>query len=288
MEKITPDHLLMSTTYQVDTSHRHDALAPKIAFQRWQAVQDAIDKSESLYDRWYELSYALEDARQEALAASAKAHAEGKNAPAGTAAKVFQAELDLNGCFEAFRASRRAIVTARKPYDALWEDPAFLAAYRETVAAEFVKRREAVRAAFAELDGNLAALGSLYGSLGDLTLNGLLRDDVSALTFDGKPIEHSSVFLAPHRSWTAPKLAEAMSEVRRFVRNDDPVTGGTLLAGDLDDIANALPELADKRYDEWQDELTRTEADRYGVIMNASTGRRTVGSSRVENGSYSA
>jgi hypothetical protein len=134
------------------------------------------------------------------------------------------------------------------------------------VAAEFIKRREAALLAFAELDGNLAALGSLYSSLGDLTLNRLLRDDVSSLTFDGRPIESGGVFLSSNRSWAAPKLAEAMNEVRRFVRNDDPIAGGTLLAEDLETVSAALPELAEQRYDEWQRDLATDRAERFGTM----------------------
>jgi hypothetical protein len=111
MAKTTPDELLLSPAYSVDETIRHNALAPAVADERWKVVAAATDNVERLYLRWHELTEAVVEARQNALASSAKAHAEGKNAPAGAAAKVLQAELEVDGCLEAFRA---ALVDARR------------------------------------------------------------------------------------------------------------------------------------------------------------------------------
>jgi hypothetical protein len=77
------------------------------------------------------------------------------------------------------------------------------------------------------------------------------------------------VFTDNTDSWAAPKLSEALSDIRRYVLSDDPIKGGTLLTEDLGTIAAALPGLAEQRYEEWQDKLaasrmTMRHASPYG------------------------
>ncbi|MGW8065850.1 hypothetical protein ACVV2G_27160 [Streptomyces ziwulingensis] len=253
---------------------RHGSLAPDAAETRWEAVRAAFENVESLSDRWYELNEAASDARAAAVAASAEAVTGGKKTPAGGAAKVLEAELAVEGCGVAIRKAIATLRDARRSYDALWDDTAFVAEYREAVAAEFLKRRKAVLKAFNELDANLPALAEAYALLGDFTLDHLLSDAVTSLEFDGRPMANASVFMRPHRSWLAPKLSEAMTEVRQYMTNDDPITGGTLLAEDLDTVAAALPDLVDKRYEQWQDDLAAARIEQYGVDHNTDTGRR--------------
>lgn len=260
----TPDDLITSDVLALAACN-HGALAPEIAETRYQAVRKTFGKVESLRERWEKLTEEAADIRQAALVASAEAADSGKKMPSGFAAKVQEAELNADGCIVAIRKAIAELRNARRAYDALWDNPAFIAEYRQALAAEFIKRREAVLKAFKELDANLPALAELYGTLGEFTLDHLLTDEVTAIEFNGEPLHNGRTFLAPERSWMAPKLSEAMTEVRRFVLNDDLITGGTLLAEDLDAVAAALPELAEKRYEEWQDELARIRAEKYGV-----------------------
>ncbi|WP_435058701.1 hypothetical protein [Streptomyces sp. bgisy060] len=269
----TPDDIITGDVLALAACN-HGTLAPEIAETRYQAVRRAFGKVESLRERWEMLSEDAANARQTALVASAEAADSGRKMPTGSAAKVLEAELAADGCVVAIRKAIADLRNARRAYDALWNDMAFVAEYRETVAAEFLKRRKTVLKAFKELDVNLPALAELYGTLGEFTLDHLLRDSVNSIEYNGEPLTHGGVFLRTHASWTAPKLSEAMAEVRRFVTNDDPITGGTLLAEDLDTVAAALPELAEKRYEEWQDELARIRVEKYGVEHHVDTGRR--------------
>jgi hypothetical protein len=265
----TPDDLITGDVLALAACN-HGALAPEIAESRYQDVRKAFEKMESLSDRWEKLTEEAAEVRQAALIASAEAADSGKKMPSGFAAKVQEAELNADGCIVAIRKAIAELRNVRRSYDALWDDPAFVAEYREAVAVEFLKRRENVLKAFKELDANLPVLAELYGTLGEFTLDHLLNGEVTAIEFNGEPMVNGRTFLAPEHSWTAPKLSQAMTEVRRFMTNDDPITGGTLLAEDLDTVAKALPGLADKRYDDWQDELARIRAERFGVDSGGS------------------
>ncbi len=252
---ITPNHEFMMR------NKRHGVLAPKAAEDRWQDVQAAAVEMDRLMDLYYERAEAAEDTESEAVAAHARAAESGKAAPANTAAKVTEAQLAVKGTLSAFRAMLSRLVAARKAYDALFDDSAFIAEYREAVSAEFLKRREAAVNAFKELDSELSALAELYPLLGDFTLNHLLGDVVHEIEFNGSKLEHAGVFTENDRSWAAPKLSEAVNEVRRFVLNDDPIQGGTLLTEDLDVIADALPALAEQRYEEWLERLAASRME---------------------------
>ncbi|MFG2682588.1 hypothetical protein [Streptomyces sp. NPDC048392] len=165
------------------------------------------------------------------------------------------AKLAVDGALSAFRANLPRLSAARKAYDALFDDRAFVTEYRASVAAEFLKRRDAAVKAFKSLDAQIPALAELYTLLGDFTLNSLLGDTVRDVEFNGSNLEDGAVFTGNADSWAAPKLAGALNEVRRYVLSDDPIKGGTLLTEDLGTIAAALPELAEQRFEEWQDDL---------------------------------
>ncbi|MFE2556709.1 hypothetical protein ACFXGT_11830 [Streptomyces sp. NPDC059352] len=254
-EKITPEELITPNHEYMMSNQRHGVLAPKIAGDRWQALQAVVSEMNRLSDLYYERAEAAEDMRLAAVAAHARAADSGKAVPAGMGTKVQDAKLAVDGTLAAFRSTLPRLVSARKAYDALFNDREFIAEYRETVAAEFLKRRESALKAFKELDTQIPALAELYRLLGEFTLDHLLSDSVAALTFNGEHLENGNVFTKYERSWAAPKLSEAVSQVRDFVVNDDPVLGGTLLAEDLGTVARALPELAEKRYDEWLEDL---------------------------------
>lgn len=266
-EIITPEDLVNDDHEFMMRNKRHGSLAPKVAEDRWQELQAVVTEMQRLNDLYYERAEAAEDIRLDAVAVNARAASSGKAVPAGTAVKVLEAKLAVDGCLAAFRAEIPRLVAARKAYDALWDDRSFISEYREAVASEFVQRRDAAVKAFKDLDANLPVLAELYGLLGDFTLEHLLKDAVTDLAFNGHNLENGHVFTAYERSWTAPKLREAMGQVRRYVLNDDPVLGGTLLAEDLSVIADALPELAAKRYDEWQETL---EAEAPMKMSNAN------------------
>lgn len=263
-EVTTPEDLITSNHEFMMSNNRHGSLAPKVAEDRWQALRAVVSEMDRLIDLYYERAEAAEDARLEAVAANARAASSGKAVPAGTGAKVMDAQLAVDGCLSAFRATLPRLVAARKAYDVLWDDREFIAEYRQAVASEFVTRREAALKAFNELDSQIPALAELYGLLGEFTLNRLLGDFVSSLEFNGNALSNGRVFTAPERSWMAPKLSEAMTEVRRFVLNDDPVLGGTLLTEDLDTVSDALPALIDKRYEEWREELAKSRMQMVG------------------------
>ncbi|WP_405892433.1 hypothetical protein OG612_18635 [Streptomyces sp. NBC_01527] len=252
----TPEDLITSDHEFMMRNIRHGALAPKAAGDRWQAVQAVAAEMDRLSDLYYQRAEAFEDIRADAVAANARAADSGKAAPAGTGAKVMDAELAVAGTLAAYKAALPRLAAARKAYDALFADRAFITEYRDALSSEFVKRHESAVKAFRELDSQVPALAELYGLLGDFTLNGLLGDTVREIEFNGSTLANGGTFTGSGvKSWDAPKLSEAMSTVRGYVLNGDPVYGGTLLAEDLDAIAAALPGLAEQRYDEWQEEL---------------------------------
>ncbi|MFE5076906.1 hypothetical protein [Streptomyces halstedii] len=270
MTEITPEDLVTSNHEFMMRNKRHGVLAPKVAEDRWQALQAVVSEMDRLTELYYERAEAAEDAHLGAVAANARAADTGKAVPAGTAVKVMDARLAVDGTLSAFRGNLPRLATARKAYDALFEDRAFITEYRSSIASEFLKRREAAVKAFKELDAEIPALAELYGLLGDFTLTHLLSDELGEIEFNGSPMEHGGVFTGQGtESWDAPKLSEALSNVRRYVLNDDPIQGGTLLTEDLPTIAAALPELAEQRYEEWQDRLasermTMRNASPYG------------------------
>lgn len=254
-DNTTPEDLITPNHEYIMRNQRHGVLAPEIAGDRWQALQAVVSEMNRLSDLYYERAEAAENVRAEAVAANARAADSGKAAPAGSGAKVMDAELAVAGTLSAFKAALPRLVAARKAYDALFDDRDFIGEYRETVAAEFLKRRAAAVKAFKELDTQIPALAELYGLLGDFTLNHLLGDTVRAIEFNGSKLEHGGLFTENDDSWAAPKLSQALSDVRRYALSDDPIKGGTLLTEDLGTIAAALPELAEQRYEEWQEKL---------------------------------
>jgi hypothetical protein len=254
-EKITPEDLITPHHEYMMRNQLHGVLAPKVAGDRWQALQAVVSEMNRLSDLYYERAEAAEDARLAAVAAHARAADSGKAVPAGMGAKVQDAKLAVDGTLSAFRAALPRLVAARKAYDALFSDREFITEYRKAISAEFVTRREVAVKAFEELDAQIPALAELYGLLGDFTLNHLLSDAVHNIEFNGSELEHGGLFTANDDSWAAPKLSQALSDVRRYVLSDDPIKGGTLLTEDLGTIAAALPDLAEQRYEEWQEEL---------------------------------
>ncbi|MFF7492679.1 hypothetical protein [Streptomyces rubiginosohelvolus] len=251
----TPEDLITPDLEFKMRNIRHGALAPKVAGDRWQAVQAVAAEMERLTDLYYQRAEAAEDARLEAVALNARAADTGKTIPAGTAVKVMDARLAVDGTLSAFRANLPRLEAARKAYDALFDDRAFIAEYRDAVVPEFLKRRAAAVKAFKELDAQIPVLAEAYYLLGDFTLNRLLSDTVGEIEFNGSPLTDGSVFADYQGAWTAPKLSKALSDIRGYVLSEDPIKGGTLLAEDLGTIADALPELAEQRYEEWQDAL---------------------------------
>ncbi|MFE5615489.1 hypothetical protein [Streptomyces sp. NPDC056524] len=254
-EKITPEDLITPNHEYMMSNQRHGVLAPKVAGDRWRALQAVVSEMNRLSDLYYERAEAAEDIRLDAVAAYARAADSGKAVPAGMGTKVQDAKLAVDGALTAFRATLPRLVAARKAYDALFSDRAFITEYRQAIATEFIERREAAVKAFKELDAQIPALAELYDLLGDFTLNHLLGDTVREIEFNGSNLEHGGLFTENSDSWAAPKLSQALSNVRRYVLSDDPIKGGTLLTEDLGVIAAALPDLAEQRYEEWQEAL---------------------------------
>jgi molybdopterin converting factor small subunit len=258
----TPEDLITPEYDFMMRNKRHGVLAPKVAEDRWQALQAVVSEIERLSELYYQRAEEAEDARLAAVAANARAADTGKAVPAGTAVKVMDAQLAVDGTLRAFRDNLPRLTAARRDYDALFSDRNFIAEYREAVAAEFVKRRAAVVKAFKELDAQIPALAELYDMIGKFTLDGLLGDTLASLEYDGEKLTHGGVFTGQgHGSWDDPKLSKAMSEVRRYVLNEDPIMGGTLLAEDLDTISAELPALLEKRYEEWQEKLAESRME---------------------------
>ncbi|MFD3536277.1 hypothetical protein [Streptomyces sp. NPDC058664] len=230
---ITPEDLITSNHDFMMHNRRHGALAPNAAEDRWQALQAVVREMHRLTELYEERDKAAEEAHREAVAAHARAASSGKAVPAGTGAKVTDAKLAVAGVLSAFRATLPQLVATRKAYDALFDDRTFVAEYREAVSAEFLKRREAAVKAFKTLDAEIPALAELYPLLGDFTLNHLLSDALADIEYNGEQGAHWNLFTENTDSWAAPKLAEALSDVRRYVLSDDPIKGGTLLTEDL-------------------------------------------------------
>ncbi|MFG2815731.1 hypothetical protein [Streptomyces sp. NPDC048410] len=256
-EITTPEDLVTDNHELMMRNRRHGVLAPKVAEERWQALHAVVGEMERLTELYYERAEAAEDARLEAVAANARAADSGKAFPAGLGSKVQDAELAVDGTLAAFRGTLPRLHAARRAYDALFDDRAFVAEYREVVSAQFLERREAAVEAFKTLDAEIFALAELYTLLGDFTLNHLLHDALADIEFNGEPVTDGNVFTENHSSWPSPKLSEALSEVRRYVLNDDPIKGGTLLTEDLSAITDALPGLAEQRYEKWQEDLAK-------------------------------
>lgn len=263
-EVITPEDLVTNDHEFMKRNVRHDSLAPKVAEERWRLVEAVVSEMDRLSELYHEKVGEANAAEREAVELNAKSAATGKAVPAGTALKALEAKLAVDGCLEAFKAQLPKLVAARRAYDALFKDSVFVGQYREAVSAEFVKRRAAAIKAFQSLDTQLSALSGLYQTLGDFTLNSLLISTVRDIEFDGNKLTNGGIFTgagARSNSWDDPRLTEAVRTVRRYVLNEDPIKGGTLLAEDLNTVAAALPELADKRYEEWQEELATAHLD---------------------------
>ncbi|WP_030782154.1 hypothetical protein [Streptomyces sp. NRRL S-920] len=254
-EEITPEDLITDNHEFMMHNVRHGSLAPKTAEERWQELQAVVGQIERLTDLYYERAEAASNARADARAAHARSAETGKAAPAGIGAKVLDAELAVDGTLSAVRGALDRLPIVRKAYDALFEDDAFVTEYRKAVSAEFLKRRDVAIKAFQVLEAQVPALAELYTTLGEFTLDHLLWDTVSDIEFNGEKLSNGGVFTKSECSWAAPKLATAISEARRIILSDDPVTGGTLLTENLNTIAAALPELAEQRYEEWQEAL---------------------------------
>ncbi|MFE9974221.1 hypothetical protein ACFYRD_26525 [Streptomyces hirsutus] len=261
-EITTPEDLITNNHDHMMRNKRHGVLAPKVAEERWQALQAVVSEMDRLTELYYERAEEAEDARLAAVAANARAADSGKAVPAGTGVKVLDARLAVDGTLSAFRANLPRLEAARRAYDALFNDRAFISEYRDAVSAEFLKRRTAAIKAFKALDAEIPYLAELYKLLGDYTLNGLLGDVVGDIEFNGEKLTHGGVFTGQGRdSWNDPKLNEALSKVRGYVLHDDPIQGGTLLTEDLDTIAAALPDIAEQRYEEWQEALAASRME---------------------------
>ncbi|MFD0074494.1 hypothetical protein ACFVIY_18880 [Streptomyces sp. NPDC127166] len=255
-EEITPEDLITPNHEFMMHNIRHGSLAPKVAEERWQALQAVTAEIERLSDLYYDKVASANAAEKEAVKLNAEAAATGKAVPSGTAVKALEAKLAVNGCGEALKAQLSKLSVVRNAYDALWDDLAFVAKYRAAISSEFLKRRTVALKAFRELEAQVPALAELYQTLGEFTLDHLLKDSVHAIEFDGNPLPNGGVFTGQgHGGWDAAKLREAIGTARRYVLNDDPIMGGTLLTEDLNTISAALPELAEQRYEEWQEEL---------------------------------
>ncbi|MGV9728467.1 hypothetical protein ACWDUE_13975 [Streptomyces albogriseolus] len=228
---ITPNHDFMMR------NKRHGTLAPKVAEDRWQSLQAVVREMERLSDLYYQRAEAAEDVRLEARNAHARAASTGKAAPTGTAVKVMEAELAVDGTLSALRAMLPRLESARKAYDALFTDRAFIEQYRNALIPEFLQRRETVLSAFAELENNVPALAELYQLIGVYTLRDLLG-------------ENHTRYMPANHGWSAPALAEALSTIRGFVDDPSGIRAGTLLAEPLGTIEAELPALAEAREEE--------------------------------------
>ncbi|KIX79225.1 hypothetical protein SF12_05700 [Streptomyces sp. MBRL 601] len=265
----TPEDLITPNIEFMMRNIRHGVLAPNLAGERWQALQAVVSEMDRLRELYYQRAEAAEDARLEAVALNARAADTGKAVPAGTGARVMDARLAVDGTLSAFRANLPRLQAARKAYDALFDNREFITEYRAAISAEFLKRRQVAVKAFQALDAEIPALAELYTLLGDFTLNHLLGDSLAEIIYDGEPGPDGNLFTDNTDSWAAPKLNEALSIVRGYVLNEDPIKGGTLLTEDLDIIADALPALAEQRYEEWQEalaasQMTMRHASKYG------------------------
>ncbi|NEB08475.1 hypothetical protein G3I32_06245 [Streptomyces coelicoflavus] len=213
----------------------HDDLAPEIAAKRWQRVTELSEGCDELTSRWYDLEAEVTAAHNAAAKAHADALRKGTKAPT-TAAKAYEAEKALEGCSIVLAEAVTELRKARKAYDTLLNDRAFVLAYRDAVVAEFKAQRAEAAKRFHALSSAVMQTRRRYVRLMELTVDG-----TDAIHDDQIP------YLPLGKGWANPALVDSLSTLEVQVKETDPVLSGDLLTMPLAELSEVATELAEDR-----------------------------------------
>jgi hypothetical protein len=213
----------------------HDDLAPDIAAERWAKVTEASDACDTLSEKWYELEAGVKAAHTNAAKAHADALRKGTKAPT-TAATAYEAEKRLEGCSIVLAETVAEVRKARKAYDGLLNDRAFVSAYRDAVIAEFKAQRAEAAKRFNALASAVSQTRRRYVRLMELTVDGM-----DAIPEDAIP------YLPLKGGWAAADLGNSLSTLEAQIKEADPVLSGDLLTMPVDEITEVAEELAEDR-----------------------------------------
>ncbi|WP_031509246.1 hypothetical protein [Streptomyces megasporus] len=225
----------------------HCDLAPAVAAERWKKVRELSDFCDDLEARWHELESEAEAIRKNAAKAHAEALRKGTKAPS-TAAKAFEADAALEGCSLVLSETVTELRRARKSYDSLLNDTAFLNEYREAVITEFKAQREKAAEAFKAAAGHINATRRRYGTLVNLTVNHL----------DAIPEEARYHLPLRGTGWGNADVSTSLNMLQKQFNEDHPLFSGDFFTMPLGEIAEAAEELAEER---------KATADRRNYLM---------------------
>ncbi|MFF4582956.1 hypothetical protein ACFY15_31935 [Streptomyces sp. NPDC001373] len=213
----------------------HCDLAPDVAIELWEKVQELCDSCDGLEMRWLELESEREAVRQNAARVHAEAMRKGTKAPA-TAAKAFEADAQLEGCSLALSETVTDLRRARAAYEALLKDRAFLNKYRTAVIAEFNTQRKRAAEAFSVAAGAINETRRRFGVLHSLTMGGLL--DI--------PEEAEGYLSLAGKGWGQADLSSAVDVISRQMSETDPFVSGEFLTAPMDEINATAIETAER------------------------------------------
>ncbi|MFC7922213.1 hypothetical protein [Streptomyces cinereoruber] len=230
-----PDDIWTDEAQLLGQGSWHCDLAPDIAVERWGKVAELRDSCDRLEEHWYELESATEEVRKDAAKAHANALRKGTKPPS-TAAKVLDADAQLEGCSMVLAETVTDLRRARKAYDALLDDRVFLNNYRSAVIAEFKAQRKRAAEAYNVAAGAIAETRRRYSALNSLTMGGLL--DI--------PEDDKGYVVVGRIGWGQAGLSEALELISRQVREDDPFLSGEFLTLPMEKVNAMAVERAEK------------------------------------------
>ncbi|MGW7430587.1 hypothetical protein ACWGIN_13670 [Streptomyces sp. NPDC054861] len=232
----TPPHDIWTAELQIlGTDPWHCDLAPAVAAERWEKVQELNDLCYTLEERWPELESEAEDIRKNATKAHAEAVRKGVKAPS-TAAETLEAYARLEGCSMALSEAVTDLKRARATYEALLNDRAFLNKYRKAVIAVFNAQRKRAADAFAAAAGAIGETRRRYDTLHSLTMGAMLdipEDAHGYLGLSGK-------------GWAQADLSSALNIISRQVAETDPFLSGEFLTAPMDEVNATAIETAER------------------------------------------
>ncbi|MHC0434348.1 hypothetical protein ACX6XY_29875 [Streptomyces sp. O3] len=230
-----PEHIWTAEAQIQAADPWHCDLAPALAAERWEKVQELSNACDDLETRWNDLETEAEGARKKAAQAHADAMRKGVKAPA-TAAAVFEADAALEGCSLVLRETVRDLYRARASYESLLKDRVFLGKYRKAVIAEFNKQRKRAAEAFKTAAGAIGETRRRYAVLHELTMGGLL--DI--------PEDAQGYLVLSGKGWLQADLSTAISAISRQVGETDPFLSGEFLTAPMEDINATAIETAER------------------------------------------
>ncbi|MEU9400644.1 hypothetical protein [Streptomyces sp. NPDC048242] len=213
----------------------HCDLAPAVAVERWEKVQELDELCYALEDRWPKLESEAEEIRRASAQAHAEAIRKGTKAPT-TAAKAFEADAALEGCSLALSGAVADLRRARAAYEALLDDRAFLNKYRKAVIAEFNAQRQRAAEAFNAAAGAIHETRRRYNTLHTLTMGGLL--DI--------PEDAQGYLVLRGKGWAQADLSTAVNTISQQVNETDPFLSGEFLTASMDEISAKAIETAEE------------------------------------------